>query len=93
MRRIIIASLLSLSTACFKRDPDPSLSLPPPVAANKCLVARYVGALAVDQTCNMSGYSWHCTTAPGQTIGCVRGAELSEASAAPAADAGVDAAP
>lgn len=79
------ALALSLGTAACKVEGS---GVPPPIRDGKCLVARWVGALAVDQTCQLGGYSWHCESAAGHPSGCIRGPEVGEAPTQPAAQGG-----
>jgi hypothetical protein len=54
MKKILFLLVLA---SCKKRG---SIQ-PPPVAAGKCLVERYEGSAAAQQTCTYGGYTWNCT--------------------------------
>lgn len=74
----LLLPVLLASAACVPK----ASPLPPPIADGRCLVARWIGPLATDQTCQLGGYSWHCLADPakaGADQVCDRGPELGEA--------------
>jgi hypothetical protein len=66
LRKLLVPLTLVLATPSCKESP--AVRVPPPIEGDRCLVARWIGPLATDQTCQLGGYSWQayqtCDRAP-----------------------------
>lgn len=75
MRNLTIAILI-IAAGCKRTASDNDV--PPPIAHGTCLVDRYEGSAALQQTCTHVGYLWGCKReekAGRFVLTCARGEE------------------